>query len=98
MECGHNPYGIHMASKIVRIGSLTRPARAGGPNHSTGEGIRFPKNPDDGQSDQLAAPLNLSVGTILRQNMLLDVGVSVGLTEDAPDFGVAVSLPIRFTL
>ncbi len=49
-------------------------------------------------SDQLAASLSLGVATVLQQNMLLDVGVSVGLTEDAPDFGVAVSLPIRFTL
>jgi len=48
-------------------------------------------------SDQFAASLDLGIATILRRNTLLDTTVSIGLTEDATDFGVGVSLPIRFT-
>ena len=47
-------------------------------------------------SDQLAATLDLGVATILRRNTLLDATVSIGLTEDASDFGFALDLPIRF--
>ena len=48
-------------------------------------------------SDQLAASLDLGVATILRRNTLLDATVSIGLTEDASDFGFALDLPIRFS-
>ncbi len=46
-------------------------------------------------SDQFAASLDLGLATILNHNTLLDAKVSVGLTEDAPDFGLALSLPLR---
>jgi hypothetical protein len=48
-------------------------------------------------SDQLAATLDLGIATILRRNTLLDTTLSIGLTEDATDFGLAVNLPVRFT-
>jgi hypothetical protein len=49
-------------------------------------------------SDQLAASLALGVATVLRRNVLLATTLGVGLTEDAPDFTVSVSLPLSFNL
>ena len=48
-------------------------------------------------SDQLSATLDLGLATILRRNALLDAVLSVGVTDDAPDFTLAVNLPLRFT-
>jgi hypothetical protein len=47
-------------------------------------------------SDRLSASLTLGASTILRRNALLDATLSIGLTDDAPDFAIAVSLPLRF--
>lgn len=47
-------------------------------------------------SDKLAASLDLGLATILGRNTLLDTTLSVGLTEDAPDFGLTLSMPLRF--
>jgi hypothetical protein len=49
-------------------------------------------------TDQFAASLNLGVATILRRNALFDLTLSVGLTEDSPDFGVAINVPVRLNL
>lgn len=51
-----------------------------------------------GGSDRTIAELSLEVATILTRGVLLDVGVDVGLTDDAPDYTFRVSLPIRFDL
>jgi hypothetical protein len=42
--------------------------------------------------------LSLGASSILAKGVLLNVSVGVGLTKDAPDYGVQVSLPIRFNL
>jgi hypothetical protein len=47
-------------------------------------------------SDQVSSTLNLGISSILARNVLLQLVGSVGLTPDAPDYSVTVSLPIRF--
>ena len=49
-------------------------------------------------SDQVASILNLGFSSILARNVLLQMVVGVGLTDDAPDYSVELSLPIRFSL
>ena len=47
-------------------------------------------------SDTTQATLNLGLGTIIGRNLLLNVNAGIGLTEDAPDYSLTISLPIRF--
>lgn len=47
-------------------------------------------------SDFVAASLNLGASIVLAPRILFDVQGTIGLTDDAADFGVKVSLPIRF--
>lgn len=47
-------------------------------------------------SDQVQSALTLGASAILDRNVLVDVGVGVGLTDDSPDYSVSISLPIRF--
>lgn len=47
-------------------------------------------------TDTLAASLDLSVARVLMRNVLLEVSLGVGLTRDAPDYALQISLPIRF--
>ncbi|MDB5465292.1 MAG: hypothetical protein JWQ46_54, partial [Phenylobacterium sp.] len=47
-------------------------------------------------SDTTAASLQLGLDRVLAPNILLDVTLGVGLTRDAPDYALQVSLPIRF--
>jgi hypothetical protein len=49
-------------------------------------------------SDQVASVLNLGFSSILARNVLLQMVAGVGLTDDAPDYSVKLSLPIRFSL
>jgi hypothetical protein len=51
-----------------------------------------------GGSDQTLGVLSLDAATLLSRRVLLDVGVDIGVTEDAPDYVARVSLPIRFDL
>lgn len=54
----------------------------------------------DGQdaagSDTRAASFEIGGGTVLGDSTLLDVSATIGITDDAPDFQFAVSLPTRF--
>jgi hypothetical protein len=56
----------------------------------------------DGQpvrgSDQVMSTLSIGAASILGRGVLLDLAAGVGLTNDAPDYSVSVSLPIRFDL
>jgi Putative MetA-pathway of phenol degradation len=56
----------------------------------------------DGQpvrgSDQVMSTLSIGAASILGRGVLLDLAAGVGLTDDAPDYSVSVSLPIRFDL
>jgi hypothetical protein len=47
-------------------------------------------------SDFVSASLNLGASIVLAPRLLFDVKGTIGLTDDAPDFGITVSLPIRF--
>jgi hypothetical protein len=49
-------------------------------------------------SDQVAASLFIGASSVLGRRLLLDVSAGIGLTEDAPDYSITVSLPIRFDL
>jgi len=49
-------------------------------------------------SDFVSATLNLGASTTLGARTLLDVGGSIGLTDESPDFMIQVSLPLRFDL
>jgi hypothetical protein len=51
--------------------------------------------PISGSGQQLAN-LDLGVSMVLSRNLLFDLSFSVGLTQDAPDFGLGLSLPLRF--
>jgi hypothetical protein len=47
-------------------------------------------------SDQVSSTLNLGISSILARNVLLQLVGGVGLTPDAPDYSITVSLPISF--
>jgi hypothetical protein len=47
-------------------------------------------------SDAAAATLQFGLATLLSRRSLLDIQLNVGLTPDAPDFALAVSVPFRF--
>jgi hypothetical protein len=49
-------------------------------------------------SDQVQSVLNIGIASILARQVLLDLTVGVGLTDDAPDYSVMLSLPIRFPI
>lgn len=49
-------------------------------------------------SDQVAAALELGLVTVLAPKLLLDLRFDIGLTHDAPKFGMKVSFPFRRTL
>ena len=47
-------------------------------------------------SDPAVATLQLGLATLLSRRSLLDIQLNVGVTPDAPNFALIVSLPIRF--
>jgi Putative MetA-pathway of phenol degradation len=49
-------------------------------------------------SDGVAATATFGASVILGRGVLLDVAADIGLTDDAPDYAVRTSLPIRFNL
>jgi hypothetical protein len=49
-------------------------------------------------SDQVAASLIIGASSVIGRRLLLDVSAGIGLTDDAPDYSITVSLPIRFDL
>lgn len=49
-------------------------------------------------SDQVSSLLVVGASSVLGRGVLLSVNAGVGLTDDAPDYFVGVSLPIRFNL
>ncbi len=49
-------------------------------------------------SDQVSTSLIIGASSVIAPRILLDVTAGVGLTEDAPDYSINVSLPIRFSL
>lgn len=46
-------------------------------------------------SDQIASVLQFGLDQVLTRKMLLDVSLGVGLTRDAPNYTLTISLPIR---
>jgi hypothetical protein len=49
-------------------------------------------------TDRVLSSLRIGLSSVLSPRILLDVEASAGLTEDAPDYALRVSLPIRFDL
>jgi hypothetical protein len=49
-------------------------------------------------SDQVVGTFGVGAATTLGRNVLLSVTGNIGLTDDAPDYSVGVSLPIRFNI
>jgi hypothetical protein len=49
-------------------------------------------------TDQVSTSLFIGASSIVAPRVLLDVTAGIGLTEDAPDYSITVSLPIRFDL
>ncbi|MCS7267841.1 MAG: hypothetical protein NZ704_07255 [Geminicoccaceae bacterium] len=47
-------------------------------------------------SDFTAASLNLGASIVLAPRILFDIVGTIGLTDEAPDYAIKVSLPIRF--
>jgi hypothetical protein len=49
-------------------------------------------------TDQVSTSLFIGVSSIVAPRVLFDVAAGIGLTEDAPDYSITASLPIRFDL
>jgi hypothetical protein len=49
-------------------------------------------------SDQVIGTFSVGAATILGRNVLLSITGEIGLTDDAPDYAIGASLPIRFDL
>jgi hypothetical protein len=49
-------------------------------------------------SDQVSTSLIIGTSSVLSALTVLDVQAGIGVTEDAPDYSIRVSLPIRFGL
>ena len=49
-------------------------------------------------SDGVAATATLGASVILGPGVLLDVATDIGLTDDAPDYAIRASVPIRFNV
>jgi hypothetical protein len=47
--------------------------------------------------DQMTGFLNMSLGTRVSDTMIINTSLGIGLTEDAPDFSLGVSMPIQFS-
>ncbi|WP_111496505.1 MULTISPECIES: transporter [Marinobacter] len=47
--------------------------------------------------DQMTGFLSFSLGTRVSDTTILNTSVGIGLTEDAPDFNIGLSLPINFS-
>lgn len=47
--------------------------------------------------DQMTGFLSLSLGTRVSDTTIVNTSLGIGLTEDAPDFSLGVSLPINFS-
>jgi hypothetical protein len=47
-------------------------------------------------SDTVVSLFSIGVSSVLSSRMFLDVELSVGLTDAAPDYAISFALPIRF--
>ncbi|MEQ6918720.1 transporter [Halomonas aquatica] len=68
---------------------------------STGVGVSFNQELEvDGVkvpgSDSTVASVNLGAGILLNKDLFLNISGVFGVTDESPDFGLGVSLPMRF--
>lgn len=49
-------------------------------------------------TDATASTLSIGAASLLGRGVLVDISAGIGLTEDAPDYTVQLSVPIRFDL
>jgi hypothetical protein len=47
--------------------------------------------------DQMTGFLNMSLGTRISDTTIINTSLGIGLSEDAPDFSLGVSMPIQFS-
>ena len=66
-------------------------------NQTFANDTKFDGETIDG-SDAVAGTFSIGAATILGPNTLLSVTGDIGLTDDAPDYAIGVSLPIRFNM
>ena len=64
-------------------------------NQSFSDEIKLGGTSVDG-SNQVSSTFTVGAASILGPGVLLDIAGSIGLTEDAPDYSIVLSLPIRF--
>lgn len=49
-------------------------------------------------TDATTSTLSIGAASLLGRGVLVDISADIGLTEDAPDYAVRLSVPIRFDL
>jgi hypothetical protein len=57
--------------------------------------IEINGNKIDG-TDQTSGALTIGASSVIGRGTLIDLGVGIGVTDDAPDYSVILSVPIRF--
>jgi len=87
-----NPVGLKLGTILA---ASPRTAIRGGFELSRGgrtkiDGVQIPG------SDAAVATLQFGLAALLSRRSLLDIELRVGITPDAPDFALAVSVPFRF--
>jgi hypothetical protein len=96
-----------VAGASVRAGDADsvslRAILAASPEVSLRSGLSFTRTDNTrvngvtlGGTRATATVLELGTSVVMNRNRLLDIAIGVGLTADAPDFSVSVSMPIRF--
>ncbi|MDI9245730.1 transporter [Marinobacter sp. CHS3-4] len=59
--------------------------------------LQFADGSEAVAQDQMTGFLNMSLGTRVSDTTIVNTSLGIGLTEDAPDFSVGVSMPIQFS-
>lgn len=59
--------------------------------------LSFANGTDSVAQDQMSGFLSMSLGTRVSDTTIVNTSLGIGLTEDAPDFSLGVSLPINFS-
>ena len=57
----------------------------------------FDDNTEAVAQDQVTGFLNISLGTRVSDTTIINTSLGIGLTEDAPDFSLGLSMPIQFS-
>jgi len=66
-------------------------------SYSDETALKFADGSEAIAQDQMTGFLNMSLGTRVSDTTIINTSLGIGLTEDAPDFSVGVSMPIQFS-